>query len=79
MAVSVDGRPVATRTRPEGLGEIALLHNVPRSATVVADGAVELYELDSDAFLAVVSGHAATRRRAEAVAESRLDSDRSVS
>ena len=75
VGVSVDGEHVATRARPEGLGEIALLHDVPRTATVVADGPVELYELEGDVFVSVVSGHDATRRRAEAVATARLDGD----
>jgi len=73
--VAVDGEHVATRERPEGLGEIALLRHVPRTATVIADGPVELYELEGDVFVSVVSGHDATRRRAEAVATARLDSD----
>ena len=68
----VDGAYMATRGRPEGLGEIALLRNIPRSATVVAKGPVVLYALAGDAFLSVVTGHEATRRRSEAVARARL-------
>jgi hypothetical protein len=70
--VFVDGAYVATRGRPEGLGEIALLRNIPRSATVVAHGRVVLYALAGDTFLTVVTGHEATRSRSEAVASSRL-------
>jgi MFS family permease len=70
--VRVDGIHVATNRRPEGFGEIALLRKVPRTATVIAEGPVVLYALDGAAFVTVVTGHDATRRRAEAVATSRL-------
>ncbi|MEP7179778.1 MAG: cyclic nucleotide-binding domain-containing protein, partial [Pseudonocardiales bacterium] len=72
--VSLDGVHIATNRRPEGLGEIALLRKVPRTATVVADGPVVLYALDGATFVTVVTGHAATRRHAEAVATTRLGS-----
>jgi MFS family permease len=73
--VRVDGVHVATRRRPEGLGEIALLRKVPRTATVIAAGPAVLYALDGAAFVTVVTGHDATRRHAEAVATARLDTD----
>ncbi|MDT4959932.1 MAG: hypothetical protein QOD31_3731, partial [Pseudonocardiales bacterium] len=73
--VRVDGVHVATNRRPDGLGEIALLRKVPRTATVIADGPVVLYALDGAAFVTVVTGHDATRRHAEAVATSRLGTD----
>jgi MFS family permease len=75
VSVFVDGTFVASRARPEGLGEIALLRELPRSATVVADGPVVLYALDGATFVSVVTGHESTRRRAEAVADARLKSD----
>ena len=77
VSIFVDGVQVATRKRPEGLGEIALLHNRPRSATAVAHGTVVLYALDGDTFISVVTGHDATRRRAEAVATARLSGHQS--
>ena len=70
--VWVDGIHVGLRRRPEGLGEIALVRKIPRSATVVAKGPVVLYALDAEAFLTVVTGHEATRRYVDAVATSRL-------
>ncbi len=60
VRVSVDGVAVRTLTRPAGIGEIALMHQVPRTATVAAEGRVVLYELAGDAFLTVVTGHDAT-------------------
>jgi signal-transduction protein with cAMP-binding, CBS, and nucleotidyltransferase domain len=75
VKVFVDGEQIATRERPEGLGEIALLRKVPRSATVVADGPVVLYALDGQQFVTVVTGHDPTRRKAEAVADLRLRGD----
>jgi MFS family permease len=68
VTVSVDGRPRGVRGRGTGLGEIALLRQVPRTATVTAVGPATLFALDAGTFLAAVSGHAPTRRHADQVA-----------
>jgi MFS family permease len=73
VAVTVDDVWVANRSRSEGLGEIALLRQVPRSATVVAVGPVVVYSLNGATFLSVVTGHGSTQRRAQAIADARLD------
>jgi MFS family permease len=73
--ISIDGRHVATRTRGDGLGEIALLRGVARSATVTAITPVTLYALDREPFLIAVTGHAGTHAAAERVADARLASD----
>jgi MFS family permease len=71
VAVSVDGHPVTTLCRGEGFGEVALLRNSPRNATVTAIGPVTLFALAGASFLTVVGGHAATRNRAEDIAARR--------
>ena len=55
-------------------GEIALLRDVPRTATVRADTETRLYALERDDFLAVVTGHSAANREAQAVVAGRLAS-----
>ncbi|MDQ2910868.1 MAG: MFS transporter [Actinomycetota bacterium] len=55
-------------------GEIALLRDVPRTATVRATRPSELYALGRDDFLAAVTGHSAVRAAGEAVVEERLSS-----
>jgi predicted MFS family arabinose efflux permease len=72
LRVSVDGIAKRTLTRPAGVGEIALLRQVPRTATVTAQGPAVLYALDGEAFLTVVTGHAATRQHSEDVASDYL-------
>jgi CRP-like cAMP-binding protein len=75
VAVCVDGQPRGVRGRGTGLGEIALLRRVPRTATVTAVGPATLFALDADTFLAAVSGHAPTRRRADQVASQWVTAD----
>jgi MFS family permease len=54
-------------------GEIALLRDVPRTATVRATIPTHLYALDRDDFLAAVTGHSAVHAAGEAVVEERLN------
>jgi CRP-like cAMP-binding protein len=56
----------------ESFGEIALIRNVPRTASVVAIGPVELFALDRDAFCGAVSGDLRSTSAAEEVVERRL-------
>jgi MFS family permease len=53
-------------------GEIALLRDVPRTATVKALVDTKLYALQREDFLAAVTGHQAANAAAAAVAEERL-------
>jgi len=58
-----------------GVGEIALINDVPRTASVRAVGAVEAFSLDRDAFLEAVVGHSASHAAARTVASERIASD----
>ena len=53
-------------------GEIALLRDVPRTATVTATVPSRLYALERDDFLAAVTGHSAVRSAGEALVKERL-------
>jgi MFS family permease len=76
VEVVADGRVVAV-TGPGGyFGEIALLRDVPRTATVRAKGDVELHALERDDFIAAVTGHAASAEAADSVVAARLSSMR---
>jgi hypothetical protein len=67
-----DGHRLGRFGRGEGVGEIALLRDVPRTATVLAHTPATVYRLDRDDFLAAVLGHAPTRRQADRIAGTRL-------
>jgi CRP-like cAMP-binding protein len=56
----------------DSFGEIALLRDVPRTATVRARGPIALYALEREDFLAAVTGHTPSRRAAETIVASRL-------
>ena len=53
-------------------GEIALLHDVPRTATVSAVDELRLYAISRDDFIPAVTGHAPTLEAAQRVATARL-------
>lgn len=72
--VRVDGRPAAPLRAGTFFGEIALLHDVPRTATVTARTDVELLTLERDAFIAAVTGHPESAEAAHAVVVSRVGS-----
>jgi MFS family permease len=72
VEVLEDGRPIST-LRPGGyFGEIALLRDVPRTATVVTKTHVVLYALDREDFLAAVTSHAPSEHAAQEVVSARL-------
>lgn len=64
----------ATRELGPGdfFGEIALLRDVPRTATVRALEPLKLYAIERDEFLAAVTGHGPTLAAAESVVATRL-------
>ncbi len=73
--VSDGDRLLVTCGAGEGVGEIALLEQVPRTATVVARTDVEGYRIGSRSFLEAVAGPAAAAAAAR-IASARLERSR---
>jgi MFS family permease len=70
-----DGRFVRRCGRGEGVGEIALLRAVLRTASVIAQTRATVYRLAREPFLTAVLGHAATQRQAHSIADAQLAAD----
>ncbi len=70
--VSADGERRATLDAGDFFGEIALLRDTARTATVTAETEMELLTLDRDQFLAAVTGHTQSVEEADLVISQRL-------
>lgn len=73
VAVIHAGQEVARLSRGEGFGEIALIEDVPRTATVTATQPTEVYCLQKEPFVLALTGHTSARRAASSVVTRRLD------
>jgi MFS family permease len=74
IEIAVDGRPTATLGPGDYFGEIALLRDVPRTATASARTDASVFALARAEFIAAVSGHPASAEAADAVVAARLGS-----
>jgi predicted MFS family arabinose efflux permease len=71
-AVEMGGHHVRTLAAGDVFGEIALLRDVPRTATVRASTALRLFALDRQTFVATVTGHPASAEAAGSIVAARL-------
>ena len=67
-----NGRVINTLARGDGFGEIALLRDVPRTATCRATAPTHLFALERDDFLTAVTGHARAAHEAHRLADERI-------
>jgi MFS family permease len=72
VEVHLHGRPPSELGPGEFFGEIALMREVPRTATVCARTDVRLYALHRNAFIPAVTGHVPSRVAADKVIGARL-------
>jgi hypothetical protein len=74
-AVSVHGAPKPSLRRGDCFGEIALLHGIPRTATITAERSLHTLTLSRDEFLTAVTGNSTSMAAADALAAQRLSTD----
>lgn len=64
FSVIIGGKTVGQITEGKAFGELALLYNTPRAATIRADVAAQVYSLDRDTFRYTLA-HSSANRNAE--------------
>jgi CRP-like cAMP-binding protein len=74
-AVSVRGAPRPSLHQGDCFGEIALLRDVPRTATVTAQQPLHTLALGREEFLTAVTGDSMSMAAADALAAQRLSTD----
>jgi Cyclic nucleotide-binding domain len=74
-AVSVHGAPRPSLHRGDCFGEIALLRDIPRTATVTAEQPLRTLALGREEFLTAVTGNSTSKTAANALAAQRLSTD----
>ncbi len=67
-----DGVCVSSLDRGDGFGEIALLHDVVRTATVRSVSSARVYALDKVPFLEGLTGHPVAHTATQKIAAERL-------
>ena len=72
LQVTKNGQDVKTLRRGDGFGEIALIEDVPRTATVTALSDAELFSLTKEPFILALTGHASSARAASDMVSQRL-------
>jgi MFS family permease len=73
--VSVHGAPRPSLQRGDCFGEIALLRDTPRTATVTAGQPLRTLALGREEFLTAVTGNSTSKTAADALAAQRLSAD----
>jgi hypothetical protein len=76
LAVSRQGQFLEAVSRGDGFGEIALIRDVPRQATVTATTDASLYALRKEPFVLAVTGHATAISAVGAVIARHLGDDK---
>jgi MFS family permease len=76
VGVEVEGQHVTSLYRGDYFGEIALLYDTPRTATVRARKESRTLSIDGPIFVAAVSGYVGSSEMVSAVAEARIAENR---
>ena len=72
LEIIKDGEPCRRLAPGDSFGEVALVEDIPRTATVRAVSDAQLWRIDRDSFLTVLSDHAPARRVAQVIVDGRL-------